>query len=556
MPAAVALGQLNLSANDSRTGAEGLSNVSYAAAFDAAGDLWVADYGHNRVLEFLPPFTDDEPAAVVIGQDSMNGSGAGTSATNLSAPDGLAFDPSGDLWVSDFGNNRVLEFVPPFATGMSARLVLGQTGFTGSAPGIGPRNFSGPAGLSFNGSALWVSDYYSNRVLEFVTPLHNGSSASLVLGQSTLFGYLGGVSAVNLSKPDAVAVDAHGDIWVSDSGNNRVVEFAAPVRTNESASLVLGQPDLSSRSAHGASDLSDPGGLALDARGDVWVADTGHNRTLEFGDATLADGADPVAVLGQRNLSTHGPSASPTGENGPTAIAFDAAGDAWVVDSGNHRVLGYLPERFALTFRATGLPSTDPWSVQVGAGTYTEPADAAATLSVTNGSYAWNLSAVAPGFEAAQSNGTATVNGSSVTVTLVFGPFSYRTVFAEVGLLPGTNWSVTVGGATVRSTQTSLSLNLTNGSYTFSVPSVGGYRLLTLNGSLVVDGRSQRLTVQFEALLQSHPAPPIVAWVYVEGFVLLALLLVGGGALAVELRRRTRQPPPPVLPPSGAEPPP
>ncbi|EQD49953.1 NHL repeat containing protein, partial [mine drainage metagenome] len=153
MAAAVVLGRPNLFAAPVPAGtppsASSLAGPPAALAFDAAGDLWVADPAANRVLEYEPPFEDGMPASRVLGQQSFAGDAPGTSAQNLSFPDGLALDPQGDLWVADGGNDRVVEFVPPFHTGMAATVAIGQTSLAAAAPGSGADGMGVPGGIGF-----------------------------------------------------------------------------------------------------------------------------------------------------------------------------------------------------------------------------------------------------------------------------------------------------------------------------------------------------------------------------------------------------------------------
>ena len=94
-------------------------------------NLWVVDTGNSRVLEYKTPFSTGEAASLVIGQSSFTSSDfADTNSTGLSYPTGLAFDSGGNLWVADQGNDRVLEYKAPFSTHEAASLVIGQPSFT------------------------------------------------------------------------------------------------------------------------------------------------------------------------------------------------------------------------------------------------------------------------------------------------------------------------------------------------------------------------------------------------------------------------------------------
>jgi secreted PhoX family phosphatase len=145
-------------------------NAPNSIAFDSSGNLWVAD-GH-RVLKYAAPFATHEAASLVIGQNTFTNSSIATTSTGLNTPGGLAFDSSGNLWVSDKLNNRVLEYTTPFSTFEAASLVIGQPNFTSSAttPVTQPTatSLNQPTGLAFDSSGnLWVADWSDGRVLQY-----------------------------------------------------------------------------------------------------------------------------------------------------------------------------------------------------------------------------------------------------------------------------------------------------------------------------------------------------------------------------------------------------
>ena len=132
MGASLVVGQPNFVSGGSATTASTF-NFPVGIAFDGSGNLWVGDTTNNRVLEFQPAFATGMSASLVLGQANFTSSGTATTQNGLFNPFGVGFDSSGNLGVADFGNNRTLGFAPPFSTDQNASLVLGQANFTSSA---------------------------------------------------------------------------------------------------------------------------------------------------------------------------------------------------------------------------------------------------------------------------------------------------------------------------------------------------------------------------------------------------------------------------------------
>jgi sugar lactone lactonase YvrE len=230
-------------------------------AFDRKGDLWVANL--TELLEYAPPFASGTQPAVVIGAYTSCDPGPYhlyippfASATTLCAPEAIAFDAKGDLWVGDFYDLRVLEFVPPFSNGMAASLELGQpaaTAFTSnSSQGISATSVCGPGGLAIDSAGdIWVADSSCSRVLEFSPPFFNGMAASLVLGHPDFT--QGSPSGIPPAEPDTLSYpvglwfDGKGNLIVSDSSNGRVLIYAPPFSNGVSATTALGVPDLTTK---------------------------------------------------------------------------------------------------------------------------------------------------------------------------------------------------------------------------------------------------------------------------------------------------------------------
>lgn len=558
MAASIVLGQPNFTSAflyPSATAQE-LSTNDFALAFDASGDLWVADADFNRVLEYRPPFSNDMAASLVLGQSTLTGAFGGIGAANLSYPDGLAFDPAGDLFVANFDSNRVAEFTPPFTNGMTPTAVIGQSSLTGYFPGAGPANLSGPAGLAYDNGSLWVTDYGNNRVLEFPGPVTTGESATLVLGQSNLEGSLSGTTAVNESEPASVAFDAAGNLWVADYGNNRVLRYDAPLSTGEAASVVIGQPNMTTSDSTYPSSLSGPNSVWLDAQGNLWVADSLDNRVVEYlGPApALPTNETASEVVGQGSLDTYGANTTATGLAYPSDALTDPHGNLWVLDGGNERVLGYVPAEFSLNFTETGLPAGTSWSVTVN-GTAEPSTSASVGVAEENGTFAWTAAAI-PGYVATPGSGTATVNGARAAVAITYVPFTYAVTFRETGLPSGTNWSVEVNGVTHSSSGATILVDEPNGTYGFRVGTVAGYAAITnSSGNVLVSAGPASVTVNFASTSLPGSGSTTPPGLPLTDLLLLAVVLIVIGAIAAvwfTRRRKGGASPGEVSPPPGA----
>jgi len=252
----------------------------------------------------------------VLGQANFTSSTfAAVNATSLNKPGGLAIGPNGDLFVSDSGNNRVLEFPTGAGTGSAAIRVYGQPDLTLAfrPTQMSAQTLNSPQGLFVDqASNLYVADAGSNRVLVFPNTQSApaaGSVAAAVIGQADFNGTPGPVA---FRTPVGVGVDSSGSVYVGDSGNNRVLIFSWPgyLTAGAAATGVVGQQSLggissnwdSSNGQATADGLYNPIAVYLDRQDTLYVGDTGNSRLLHFLKAgSLLNGATlqsnvPIAV--------------------------------------------------------------------------------------------------------------------------------------------------------------------------------------------------------------------------------------------------------------------
>jgi sugar lactone lactonase YvrE len=306
----------------------------------------------------------DGNANLVLGQATFAAALQSGGRSGLFAPAAIAVDKTRDrVFVTDTYNNRILWWngISNFTNGMPADGVIGQSGFDATLPNRGnstpdKNTLYHPSSVCLdpNGN-MWVADTDNNRVLSFLTAteLATGMDAVLVLGQ---YDYVSrepmAVKADALNRPTGVSLDPSWNIWVADAGNNRVLRYLADsgyhYHSGQGADIALGQPDFGSNDPHAgtitAATLNSPQAIYADAAGNLWVADTLNNRVLRYS-APFVSGAAGISaglVLGQPDFVHNAVTAvAATALNGPAGIEVDASGDIWVSDRGDHRLLRY-----------------------------------------------------------------------------------------------------------------------------------------------------------------------------------------------------------------------
>ncbi|MGC8794110.1 MAG: NHL repeat-containing protein, partial [Bryobacteraceae bacterium] len=230
------------------------------------------------------------------------------------------------------------------------------------------------AALDFSSTppALYVADTGNNRVLGWrnAAQFGNGAYADIVIGQPDRITTLAGASRTNLNSPVAVVVDAEGNLYVADAGNNRILRFPKPFqqldrgRTPIEADMVLGQADFSSNRANrGGAPAANTialsttagtfrAGLVFDGTGNLWFSDAANHRVLRYPADALragAPGPDADLVLGQSQFTTNtalaetsGNRVVKTGMRYPSGLALDPGGRLYVADALS-RVLVFAP---------------------------------------------------------------------------------------------------------------------------------------------------------------------------------------------------------------------
>jgi RHS repeat-associated protein len=311
---------------------EGQFEYLKGIALDAEGHVWLADSGNTRIQEvssagaYIRQYPSTPIPTVLNNPKSFARTSAGNwlladtgnnrlqevtsggsfskqSFYNTNLIEGVGADEKGAIWFSsqDGGYSMIVRESATMGPEMA------ETSFFGAGEG---GNFKEPAGIAFAGEKMFVADRGNNRIIE-------GEKNSYV----RKFGTAGSGNG-QLSNPQGLAVDGQGDVWVADTGNNRIEEFS-PEGAYMAAYGTLGT---------GNGQFSKPQGVAVDNEGNVWVADTGNNR---------------VQVLSSTGvyIQQFGTAGSGAGQmKEPTDVATDTSHHVYVLDAGNGRVQTWLNE--------------------------------------------------------------------------------------------------------------------------------------------------------------------------------------------------------------------
>ncbi len=290
--------------------------------------------------------------------------GGSAAANTMYEPHGVFVSSTGALYVADSRNNRVLRFdnAENASNGAAADAVLGQADFTSNDPNrlgsVAANTLRWPMDLYVDDSGnLWVSDWLNHRVLRYdnVAAKANGGNADGVLGQETFATstrqWKNNTDADSFVFPAGICVDDDGILWVADAGNSRVLRFdaAAGKANGADADGVLGQPDFTSwRTIRGtgtaANTLQWPdAGLDVDNNGRLWVADRWGDRVIWFHNAaSKANGADADGIIGQPGFTTRDGVVDNDSFNGANDVLVDESNDyVWVADNNHNRVLRF-----------------------------------------------------------------------------------------------------------------------------------------------------------------------------------------------------------------------
>jgi uncharacterized protein (TIGR03437 family) len=253
------------------------------------------------------------------------GDGSAATGAQLSNPLGMALDSSGKLYIADSSNQRVREVVSGTISTVAGN---GTAAFLGDAAAATSAELNLPSGVAVDSAGnLYIADT-ANCVIRKVA----GTTITTYVGSDTNYvvncgggGDHGLAINAQLANPTGLALDAAGNLYIADTGNSRIriVNKATGIITSLSTAGI---------------NLTSPKGVAVDAAGDVYIADTGNGRILEVTPVGSITKTTTVAGTGVNGYSGDGSPATSAQLNNPYGVALDAAGNIYITDTNNQRI--------------------------------------------------------------------------------------------------------------------------------------------------------------------------------------------------------------------------
>jgi RHS repeat-associated protein len=376
---------------DGTPAASALLNEPWSVTFDAANNLYIADSGNNRVLE-IPVASGGGKTADDIytfagnsgGAAGHSGDGGAATSALLSAPRGLATAPStSDIYIADWGNNRVQE-VPAVSGGqwgmasMTAGDIYTIAGSSTGAAGDSGNGVKGtsallrnPEGISFrDGGKMFIADTGNNRIIEEpnvsgtwwnipMTAFDIYTVAGSATGAAGSSGDGSPATAAKLNAPASLTVANNGQLYIADTGNNRIQEVALTGHTEWGVNMAANDIYTIAGSASAAAGssgnggaataalLSGPAQVALDLSNNLYIADTGNaaasqlrpaNSQVREVSASTYNISGYAGGVGTLLQDGNGGPATTAGLDQPYGLASDPAGNVYIADTSGNRI--------------------------------------------------------------------------------------------------------------------------------------------------------------------------------------------------------------------------
>ena len=310
-------------------------NEPWGVALDGAGNLYIADKDNHRIRK-VDAVTGIISTVAGTGMAGGSGDGGAATAAQLNQPLYVAADEAGNLYIADTNNHRVRK-VDAATEIISTVAGSGMQGYNGDGAALLTR-LDSPYGVALDSAGdLYIADSGNNRIRKVIA-VGQGTVVSTVAGTGN-GGYRAtddgaAAASAQLNFPIGVALDRAGNLYIGDTFNHRIrkVDTAGVITTIAGDGMGSFSGD-GGRAA--AAQVNTPYGVAADGSGNIYIADRGNQRIRKIDAVGIMT---TVAGTGTGDFSGDGGAAAEAQLNAPFDVAADRAGNLYIGDAANHRI--------------------------------------------------------------------------------------------------------------------------------------------------------------------------------------------------------------------------
>ncbi|MBI3891740.1 MAG: PKD domain-containing protein, partial [Candidatus Wallbacteria bacterium] len=306
-------------------------------ALDPSGNIYVADSGANKVFKITPAGITSTFAGT--GISGFSGDGGASAAAKLKAPTGVAVDSTGKVYIADNGNHRIrIVDTAGNITTTAGTESAGSTGDNGLATSAKLKNPEG-VGVDLSGN-LYIADQ-GNHEIRRVDAVTRIITLFAGTGSSGFSGDLGAATSAKLNSPAGVTVDGAGNVFIADSGNNRIRK----VNTGGTISTIAGTGTggfSGDGGAATAAKLQAPEQVAVDGSGAVFIADL-TNKVIRRIDPVSLNITTTAGKNGVTGYGGDGVDAATIGIDAVGGVALDPSGSVVASLTANARIVRIAP---------------------------------------------------------------------------------------------------------------------------------------------------------------------------------------------------------------------
>ncbi len=310
-------------------------NSPSGVALDSAGNLYIADQGNHRIRKVT---ASTGVISTVAGNGGAGYFGDGLAATSASIrlPSSVAVDGADNLYIAEYGSHRIRKVTA--ATGVISTVAgNGTGGFLGDGAAATSARLNEPNDVAVDSAGnLYIADQANQRIRKVTAA---DGFINTVAGSNGTAGFTGdgaAATSARLGQPTGVAVDGAGNIYIADRFNQRIRKVTT---VDGFINTVAGngtQGFTGDGAAATGARIRSPSGVALDSAGNFYIADTSNHRIRMV---TASTGfISTVAGNGTQTYGGDGAAATLARLNSPIALALDASGNVYIADLGNYRI--------------------------------------------------------------------------------------------------------------------------------------------------------------------------------------------------------------------------